>query len=183
MTICIGWHYYGVEISTHTPHTRRDRTIAVATFNRSISTHTPHTRRDIVFSAVYAGNIISTHTPHTRRDIFGGWLHPDIRQFLLTRLIRGVTIRSASIVPAVMISTHTPHTRRDDDAQVASEVIEISTHTPHTRRDGDIATLYLTFQISTHTPHTRRDGIRQGCFSGTGRFLLTRLIRGVTGFR
>ena len=38
--------------------------------NKEISTHTPHARRDDEIEAkVSAEGIISTHTPHARRDV------------------------------------------------------------------------------------------------------------------
>ena len=59
-----------LNISTHTPHARRDPlNIRFDTVETSISTHTPHARRDPVKDD--DGNvidIISTHTPHARRD-------------------------------------------------------------------------------------------------------------------
>ena len=69
VTACINAVLNNVVISTHTPHTRRDRGQSGHNRGFFISTHTPHTRRD--FSSLrllsYLINI-STHTPHTRRD-------------------------------------------------------------------------------------------------------------------
>ena len=41
------------------------------------------------------------------------WVAEDIREFLLTRLMRGVTARIAERGAHPRISTHTPHARRD----------------------------------------------------------------------
>ena len=56
-----------------------------------ISTHTPHARRDLTIAREYDGRKISTHTPHARRDDWIGfhWRQPYV--FQLTRLMRGVT--------------------------------------------------------------------------------------------
>ena len=54
--------------------------------------------------------LISTHTPHARRDI--GISVPGLG-FLLTRLMRGVTVRIDGTRHVITISTHTPHARRD----------------------------------------------------------------------
>ena len=79
--------------------------------------------------------------------------------FLLTRLMRGVTLTPLSEPAFGKISTHTPHARRD--SIFPSDIVankKISTHTPHARRDLAL----FVFQI---------------CHIS---FLLTRLMRGVT---
>ena len=40
----------GREISTHTPHARRDRVNGFIRHYKTISTHTPHARRDRLFA-------------------------------------------------------------------------------------------------------------------------------------
>ena len=78
-------------ISTHTPHARRDEIvpheiISPVSFQLTrlmrgvtvvknvdgkrveISTHTPHARRDLVMIFYQIKIMISTHTPHARRD-------------------------------------------------------------------------------------------------------------------
>ena len=57
-------------ISTHTPHARRDTILRHLIYFYKISTHTPHARRDHHIHHPYILTIISTHTPHARRDIF-----------------------------------------------------------------------------------------------------------------
>ena len=101
---------------------------------------------------------ISTHTPHARRDMSVHTMPVIYIRFLLTRLMRGVTINSFFFISIDNISTHTPHARRDTGkiSLIASPIV-ISTHTPHARRD------YLTFSVF-----------------GSLQFLLTRLMRGVT---
>ena len=62
----------------------------------NISTHTPHARRDSSFYLIQDSRIeISTHTPHARRDGVITWLKILTAWFQLTRLMRGVTRISA----------------------------------------------------------------------------------------
>ena len=130
-------------------------------------------------------------------------LHIKNRKFLLTRLMRGVTLLHKLWLFCYHISTHTPHARRDTFSawQYAtltiflltrlmrgvtfykSEVIQdaiISTHTPHARRDLLAVVSYLPVVISTHTPHARRDLSCLSVLPVLLLFLLTRLMRGVT---
>ena len=44
------------DISTHTPHARRDSVGVVNTDNQWISTHTPHARRDNIVTAKETNN-------------------------------------------------------------------------------------------------------------------------------
>ena len=101
--------------------------------------------------------------------------------FLLTRLMRGVTEISAVIVVHCGISTHTPHARRDlKETWITPPDEPISTHTPHARRDMKGLSDYNNIPISTHTPHARRDDTIQPQPNTVFLFLLTRLMRGVT---
>ena len=62
-------HRYA-QISTHTPHARRDELDINEVQKITISTHTPHARRDqFIVICICLLVIISTHTPHARRDI------------------------------------------------------------------------------------------------------------------
>ena len=56
-----------------------------------ISTHTPHARRDFQLFVETDRMLISTHTPHARRDSGCYGLAPRYYKFQLTRLMRGVT--------------------------------------------------------------------------------------------
>ena len=56
----------------------------------------------------------------------------------------------------------------------------ISTHTPHARRDPETRGNNIFNNISTHTPHARRDNIFSVNDFLQSKFLLTRLMRGVT---
>ena len=81
------------DISTHTPHARRDQNGWLNANDIRISTHTPHARRDLLFCVLVWIEQISTHTPHARRDL----------------AVDGIYGR-------LTISTHTPHARRDGGA-------------------------------------------------------------------
>ena len=59
--------------------------------NFFISTHTPHARRDVVGALIVIISMISTHTPHARRDGAVTCVESTLMEFLLTRLMRGVT--------------------------------------------------------------------------------------------
>ena len=78
-----------------------------------ISTHTPLARRDYAWRKKDETIKISTHTPLARRDT--GTVLPCHYSltFLLTRLLRGATIKILELKPHIIISTHTPLARRD----------------------------------------------------------------------
>ena len=78
-----------------------------------ISTHTPHARRDFPPFPSCPDTRISTHTPHARRDVSALTNINTTTIFQLTRLMRGVTISMAEGEIKEVISTHTPHARRD----------------------------------------------------------------------
>ena len=125
-------------ISTHTPLTRRDLHDISWKNILAISTHTPLTRRDVNLLLLHQVlDVISTHTPLTRRDPvltpatvespFDFYSHASYEAwrwkcskphtkivFLLTRLLRGVTIQLNGLFNDFFISTHTPLTRRDN---------------------------------------------------------------------
>ena len=124
------------DISTHTPHARRDiPTGHLILPSISISTHTPHARRDIYVSfIVLSSNDFYSHAScEAWRKMRGvvpvlsnfyshasceAW-HAKSRnfdfakKFLLTRLMRGVTAVEMGLSASLVISTHTPHARRD----------------------------------------------------------------------
>ena len=56
-------------------------------------------------------------------------------QFLLTRLLRGVTLYYSGTRHDGKISTHTPLARRDLAMSLNPPILIISTHTPLARRD------------------------------------------------
>ena len=90
----------------------------------SISTHTPHARRDTNaedYKTKY--DKISTHTPHARRDFRLSSAVLRLVRFLLTRLMRGVTLQGVLYVLSLVISTHTPHARRDEYEAILESVL------------------------------------------------------------
>ena len=123
-------------------------------------------------------------------------------EFLLTRLLRGVTSGRGRSFKSGKISTHTPLARRDLKKLYDQHLPKISTHTPLARRDAAQHFVAHLVAISTHTPLARRDLLRVAhdnhfhisthtplarrdfssfCSSTAAiPFLLTRLLRGVT---
>ena len=93
--------------------------------------------------------------------------------------MRGVTRVRICQASRLAISTHTPHARRDPSSWLHLPIPSISTHTPHARRDNLEPYSSVAIAISTHTPHARRDG-QVTDFTPSAKFLLTRLMRGVT---
>ena len=192
------------EISTHTPLARRDLPFWFdADLYSVISTHTPLARRDacICFISGSLSNFYSHASCEARlernpttfliflflltRLLRGATIRGENdekpRVFLLTRLLRGATAIVCVLVMKSVISTHTPLARRD-------------THWPHgisiqssfllTRllRGATVARYIMKkhLGISTHTPLARRDcriSFFSSCFFT---FLLTRLLRGAT---
>ena len=100
-------------ISTHTPHARRDAIQSIIAKRLTISTHTPHARRDRPVDILQLILNISTHTPHARRDDCTECWNREMEKFQLTRLMRGVTRMLTGLTYDIDISTHTPHARRD----------------------------------------------------------------------
>ena len=94
--------------------------------------------------------------------------------------MRGVTIPLCNFQIGVSISTHTPHARRDREQCFNGRHFRISTHTPHARRDPQAQSITISMAISTHTPHARRDPTPPLPEEVIKKFLLTRLMRGVT---
>ena len=168
------------EISTHTPHARRDtsyqlRSAAKKPFQLTrlmrgvtyknkifdeyydISIHTPHARRDYMRAKTDIRKYISTHTPHARRDPEVQPDAPASNAFQLTRLMRGVTAaeqRTGSDTTfqlTRLMRGVTAEVQLDEKGRI------ISTHTPHARRDENPILFTSDQFISTHTPHARRD--------------------------
>ena len=100
--------------------------------------------------------------------------------FLLTRLIRGVTSNCSSLAIFRNISTHTRHTRLDYNACKNKNTLCISTHTPHTRRDYRVCKKNKKRIKFLLTRLIRGVTSLKNLISGSLAFLLTRLIRGVT---
>ena len=107
-----------LNISTHTPHARRDSKQYRFTDIPELFQLTRLMRGVTTDGAQgHANTPISTHTPHARRD--GGFPYFDtlVASFQLTRLMRGVTYQKIYPWDSFSISTHTPHARRDMNAR------------------------------------------------------------------
>ena len=107
-----------------------------------------------------AAQAISTHTPHTRHDQWRELPWMQSKEFLLTRLIRGMTCSDnpkALATPAFLLTRLIRGMTGTYCAKWQKE--SISTHTPHTRHDSKAVTGQTVPQISTHTPHTRHDSV------------------------
>ena len=100
--------------------------------------------------------MISTHTPLARRDK-KSYTRGISSKFLLTRLLRGVTLVKVVLGLNFRISTHTPLARRDGAGSYTISLRLISTHTPLARRDKHDKNGQMLILISTHTPLARRD--------------------------
>ena len=168
-----------------------------------ISTHTPHARRDFPPFPSCPDTRISTHTPHARRDVSALTNINTTTIFQLTRLMRGVTISMAEGEIKEVISTHTPHARRDGymnsnrfrykhfNSHASCEawlspvrcvtvctifqltrlmrgvtgagwympvhVPDFNSHASCEAWQNKIKLERVTYDISTHTPHARRD--------------------------
>ena len=123
-----------------------------------ISTHTPHARRDVSrFLDTPHHSLISTHTPHARRDSLLPLISKNSSIFQLTRLMRGVTLladksasgktfqltrlmRGVTSMPLIFSSSRLFQLTRlmrgvTHELSFSDRFSEISTHTPHARRD------------------------------------------------
>ena len=123
-----------------------------------ISTHTPHARRDIWSKTLYRKSLRFQLTRLMRGVTLSRQRSEYAILFQLTRLMRGVTSAPIVIPAKIVISTHTPHARRD--IMLNGDITKhcISTHTPHARRDEKSPdSKPPENKISTHTPHARRD--------------------------
>ena len=101
-----------------------------------ISTHTPHAGRDAAkVPAVLVASNFYSHAPCGARPGRSS-RKSDRSQFLLTRPMRGATLKIEGLADGLQISTHTPHAGRDPEDFKMIDTIIISTHTPHAGRDG-----------------------------------------------
>ena len=84
-----------------------------------------------------------------------GWNGTDL--FLLTCLLRGMTLYSCRVTYLSSISTHMPLARHDDMKHCYYTGLPISTHMPLARHDGFFELKFLFKIISTHMPLARHD--------------------------
>ena len=147
-------------ISTHTPHARRDLPLAFRVeWNIRISTHTPHARRDCLRSPLAI--VLKYFNSHASCEAwpFRNGFSLRALQFQLTRLMRGVTSWQETFFHFYFhFNSHASCEAWPDAPKAVSICTFISTHTPHARRDGKFHGISIAFRcISTHTPHARRD--------------------------
>ena len=108
-------------------------------------------------ACLYRTSCISTHTPLARCDKHRKWSGDSRKKFLLTHLLRGVTVPFDFFSCGFFISTHTPLARCDYNGNLFSDHFQISTHTPLARCDIIAVKIVYHIHISTHTPLARCD--------------------------
>ncbi len=105
-----------------------------------ISTHTPHARCDKLSYGIILILFLFLLT-HLMRGVTLSNEYPNTSfGFLLTHLMRGVTNGLSALFPIIIISTHTPHARCDITSHILRFHNPISTHTPHARCDATTRT-------------------------------------------
>ena len=85
--------------------------------------------------------------------------------FLLTHLLRGVTIAIIIVLNLVIVSTHTPPARCDSRSPRHQQSLPVSTHTPPARCDMKSVYRHSMMDVSTHTPPARCDSLAEKLFS------------------
>ena len=102
-------------------------------------------------------------------------------KFLLTCLLRGMTHLTRMMSLSNTVSTHMPLARHDGDQSDTSDPIPVSTHMPLARHDfSQLLSTYI-HSVSTHMPLARHDVWGLHIFVCKKWFLLTCLLRGMTG--
>ena len=99
-----------------------------------VSTHMPLARHDAVVLPVIFPCAVSTHMPLARHD---GHVRPKhtLSWFLLTCLLRGMTLNRDVKRNIGKVSTHMPLARHDDCKTVWTLKNVVSTHMPLARHD------------------------------------------------
>ena len=138
--------------------------------------------------------------PLARHDLICLFIDIHI-MFLLTCLLRGMTLLPIYMIYPLMVSTHMPLARHDEEMQTQTKTILVSTHMPLARHDNSYDGMNAFLSVSTHMPLARHDaaGTKRKCvrdvsthmplarhdqvpycFLGLAMFLLTCLLRGMT---
>ena len=91
MTVPINYDRFGFYVSTHMPLARHDVTVV-------------HPLRQVT---------VSTHMPLARHDLYWDLLAREILAFLLTCLLRGMTVIRGKNAVNIIVSTHMPLARHD----------------------------------------------------------------------
>ena len=101
---------------------------------------------------------VSTHMPLARHDFLVVFLN-FILVFLLTCLLRGMTITGNQIDVVNLVSTHMPLARHDVAVPVMRDAYQVSTHMPLARHDYKHENVCRNLGVSTHMPLARHDKI------------------------
>ena len=100
-------------VSTHMPLARHDFPFSVAQPRFTVSTHMPLARHDPESPCQYSTCIVSTHMPLARHDSCRKVTIYSSSKFLLTCLLRGMTVDFNIYVSRYDVSTHMPLARHD----------------------------------------------------------------------
>ena len=124
--------------------------------------------------------MVSTRMPLAKHDSAHSFNIPSCLSFLLTCLLRGMTVVFRVLLLHPFVSTHMPLARHDMNTDEVKEFLEVSTHMPLARHDvdhifmnGKSISFLLTcllrgmteppnisercFSVSTHMPLARHD--------------------------
>ena len=104
--------------------------------------------------------LVSTHMPLARHDASPREKSERRERFLLTCLLRGMTIRKGVNINSQRVSTHMPLARHDAEGFVRIGYLLVSTHMPLARHDsGRLQRWYYSKKVSTHMPLARHDAM------------------------
>ena len=86
-----------------------------------------------------------------------------------------------NVAVVLYVSTHMPLARHDDMSVREIREFKVSTHMPLARHDEMFMTAFEDLDVSTHMPLTRHDPSFLPIAQMPKKFLLTCLLRGMTG--
>ena len=145
-----------------------------------ISTHTPHARRDILFFMKSSDNLISTHTPHARRDILPRSFPGGTAHFYSHASCEAWRLLIPLQYLACNFYSHASCEAWQNSTEFLFTVDNFYSHASCEAWPHILLIMMLHLLISTHTPHARRDVADLKTLQHYDKFLLTRLMRGVT---
>ena len=138
-------------VSTHMPLARHDNARNRPNTQHNVSTHMPLARHDRVFRSLMPKSIVSTHMPLARHDNFYMGLRIGELAFLLTCLLRGMTVPINYDRFGFYVSTHMPLARHDVTVVHPLRQVTVSTHMPLARHDpGRYGRLYISESFYSH---------------------------------
>ena len=146
------------------------------------STHMPLARHDLLHSRVRQSKLVSTHMPLARHDTRQSRMFRKNRLFLLTCLLRGMTVAfpSSSMIGAFLLTCLLRGMTYDTgvivikhwflltcllrgmtlDKTKREQGTYVSTHMPLARHDFLFFHTFLNLRVSTHMPLARHDPTR-----------------------